>query len=386
MSTISSPSSTTTATTTTTTASTPIRLPSINELTSRSNTSPRLSVSDSSKLLPSISASVSSANITSPFKYQPLKPTTQSNYILHNATAPVPAPMTANSSTSINTLPKLTSPALPQPQQQQQQLPPASSISPVNRLINTPPQQSASTSASTSPNSHYQYYQYPQQQQSPIMHPQQQQQQQYPQPAYYQQPVYYQGATAAAAAAPGVVAIPHHQQYPQNPTPEVINKPINKCHRCGTTETPEWRRGPKGVRTLCNACGLFHAKLVKRKGAALAAEEVLNNKVTKGKNGRRISIKKHLLNECLKNKTNTLIQPTANTPNGAPHYYAPQPQPQPQQQQQHPIHPIAVVGHHQQPQGIALPPPVHFNNGMMIPIQPQVIPVYQNGPVPLIRN
>ena len=32
----------------------------------------------------------------------------------------------------------------------------------------------------------------------------------------------------------------------------------------------------------------------------MAAEEVLNNKVTKGKNGRRISMKKHLLNESLK--------------------------------------------------------------------------------------
>lgn len=29
-----------------------------------------------------------------------------------------------------------------------------------------------------------------------------------------------------------------------------------KCHSCGTTETPEWRRGPDGARTLCNACGL----------------------------------------------------------------------------------------------------------------------------------
>lgn len=46
------------------------------------------------------------------------------------------------------------------------------------------------------------------------------------------------------------------------------------------------------MRTLCNACGLFHAKLVKRKGAALAAAEVLNNKVCKGKNGRRVAVKK----------------------------------------------------------------------------------------------
>lgn len=99
----------------------------------------------------------------------------------------------------------------------------------------------------------------------------------------YYQPVYYTIQRPPPT--------PPHSHYS---VPEVINKPTNKCHRCGTTETPEWRRGPNGVRTLCNACGLFHAKLVKRKGAALAAAEVLNNKVCKGKNGRRIAIKKHL--------------------------------------------------------------------------------------------
>jgi hypothetical protein len=25
---------------------------------------------------------------------------------------------------------------------------------------------------------------------------------------------------------------------------------------CGTSDTPNWRRGPEGIRTLCNACGL----------------------------------------------------------------------------------------------------------------------------------
>lgn len=30
----------------------------------------------------------------------------------------------------------------------------------------------------------------------------------------------------------------------------------HRCHSCNTTETPEWRRGPDGARTLCNACGL----------------------------------------------------------------------------------------------------------------------------------
>lgn len=35
-----------------------------------------------------------------------------------------------------------------------------------------------------------------------------------------------------------------------------------KCLGCGATSTPEWRRGPMGPRTLCNACGLVYAKMV----------------------------------------------------------------------------------------------------------------------------
>ena len=35
------------------------------------------------------------------------------------------------------------------------------------------------------------------------------------------------------------------------------------CHWCGTARTPEWRRGPEGKGTLCNACGLYFAKVEK---------------------------------------------------------------------------------------------------------------------------
>ncbi|KAI9356201.1 hypothetical protein DFJ73DRAFT_823347 [Zopfochytrium polystomum] len=35
------------------------------------------------------------------------------------------------------------------------------------------------------------------------------------------------------------------------------------CHGCHATETPEWRRGPSGSRTLCNACGLIYVKMKK---------------------------------------------------------------------------------------------------------------------------
>ncbi|KAI8643191.1 hypothetical protein BD408DRAFT_415411 [Parasitella parasitica] len=40
----------------------------------------------------------------------------------------------------------------------------------------------------------------------------------------------------------------------------------HRCHSCNTMDTPEWRRGPDGARTLCNACGLHYSKLL-RKGS-----------------------------------------------------------------------------------------------------------------------
>jgi len=36
------------------------------------------------------------------------------------------------------------------------------------------------------------------------------------------------------------------------------------CHICFVRETPEWRRGPDGDHTLCNACGLHYAKNQKK--------------------------------------------------------------------------------------------------------------------------
>ncbi|BGP37804.1 white collar 2 type of transcription factor [Rhodotorula kratochvilovae] len=50
------------------------------------------------------------------------------------------------------------------------------------------------------------------------------------------------------------------------------------CRDCGTVESPEWRKGPEGPKSLCNACGLRYAKLVSkskkeaREKAALAAK------------------------------------------------------------------------------------------------------------------
>ncbi|KAF9893180.1 hypothetical protein FE257_012595 [Aspergillus nanangensis] len=47
--------------------------------------------------------------------------------------------------------------------------------------------------------------------------------------------------------------------------------PPGRCHSCNRAETPEWRRGPDGARTLCNACGLHYAKLTRKMGAKQAS-------------------------------------------------------------------------------------------------------------------
>ncbi|TCD70958.1 blue light receptor [Steccherinum ochraceum] len=43
------------------------------------------------------------------------------------------------------------------------------------------------------------------------------------------------------------------------------------CVTCGRTDSPEWRKGPNGPKTLCNACGLRWAKTVKTKRDAANA-------------------------------------------------------------------------------------------------------------------
>ena len=50
--------------------------------------------------------------------------------------------------------------------------------------------------------------------------------------------------------------------------------PPGRCHSCNRAETPEWRRGPDGARTLCNACGLHYAKLTRKQTGANKAANV----------------------------------------------------------------------------------------------------------------
>lgn len=66
-------------------------------------------------------------------------------------------------------------------------------------------------------------------------------------------------------------------------------KPKTKCCQCESSETPEWRKGPECAPTLCNACGLFHAKLIKRFGKEEASKILIDRKEQGSGSDRRIN-------------------------------------------------------------------------------------------------
>ncbi|KAL2432769.1 Cutinase gene palindrome-binding protein [Exophiala dermatitidis] len=57
------------------------------------------------------------------------------------------------------------------------------------------------------------------------------------------------------------------------------------CTDCGTLDSPEWRKGPNGPKTLCNACGLRWAKKEKKRTGASANVETASNVANVSTNG-----------------------------------------------------------------------------------------------------
>lgn len=62
----------------------------------------------------------------------------------------------------------------------------------------------------------------------------------------------------------------------------------HNCQQCGSDDTPEWRRGPYGSRSLCNACGLFFGKLSKKFGIEEATRLMIKRKENGEGDDRRI--------------------------------------------------------------------------------------------------
>lgn len=55
--------------------------------------------------------------------------------------------------------------------------------------------------------------------------------------------------------------------------PNYALKPGVFCHLCGIMSTPQWRRGPDGRQSLCNACGLKFLKVLQDEKANEAEPE-----------------------------------------------------------------------------------------------------------------
>ncbi|PNH06851.1 GATA transcription factor 8 [Tetrabaena socialis] len=71
------------------------------------------------------------------------------------------------------------------------------------------------------------------------------------------------GAKRKAAAIPA--AIP----AVQDAILDMANrKGMRCCVECGATSTPQWREGPMGPKTLCNACGVRRQRLLRKQQAA----------------------------------------------------------------------------------------------------------------------
>lgn len=52
--------------------------------------------------------------------------------------------------------------------------------------------------------------------------------------------------------------------------PEATEEPLKSCRDCGRTKTNQWRSGPEGMSTLCNACGMRYTRRLKKHGSSFS--------------------------------------------------------------------------------------------------------------------
>ncbi|KAK6941381.1 Zinc finger, GATA-type [Dillenia turbinata] len=95
----------------------------------------------------------------------------------------------------------------------------------------------------------------------------------------------------------------HHQSLTGNDTNSSSNNSnmiIRVCADCNTTKTPLWRSGPRGPKSLCNACGIRQRK-ARRAMAAAAA----NGTIVATENKPSLKIKVHHKYKNSNNNANT---------------------------------------------------------------------------------
>ncbi|KAL1332994.1 hypothetical protein HN51_061769 [Arachis hypogaea] len=64
---------------------------------------------------------------------------------------------------------------------------------------------------------------------------------------------------------------PHHSEAKASKGSDGDAFFSRRCANCDTTSTPLWRNGPRGPKTLCNACGIRYKKEERRASATAAA-------------------------------------------------------------------------------------------------------------------
>ena len=74
---------------------------------------------------------------------------------------------------------------------------------------------------------------------------------------------------AAASPSASMTEVPPPRKRGRKPH----NRVQQECKSCGTTSTPEWRKGPDGRNSLCNACGLRWSKAVRPDGLRPKSED-----------------------------------------------------------------------------------------------------------------
>ncbi|KAH8650429.1 hypothetical protein BGZ61DRAFT_375823 [Ilyonectria robusta] len=75
---------------------------------------------------------------------------------------------------------------------------------------------------------------------------------------------HYGRAKIEGPCEPGDGMMPRHSTIKFKKRGKLAATP-GRCHSCNRVDTPEWRRGPDGARTLCNACGLLYARLERKR-------------------------------------------------------------------------------------------------------------------------
>ncbi|RUS13881.1 hypothetical protein BC937DRAFT_94639 [Endogone sp. FLAS-F59071] len=99
-------------------------------------------------------------------------------------------------------------------------------------------------------------------------------------PPIQQQQQQFQTAPQAVPYQFGTNGQVAHRQYAP-PSPREVERnsgngsvgPKKFCESCHTDSSPEWRRGPTGHKTLCNACGLRYSRSVARQGKAAQQQQ-----------------------------------------------------------------------------------------------------------------